>query len=85
MSNKNYLSNIQLANDPFLQRKETAKSLKQKESLDQKEELKSILIDHEIEKKQQEMAKLLSQLKSSFKEAEVLINQFDNTLMSIKK
>lgn len=74
MSNKNYRT-IQLAEDAYSQRKETAKSLK-------KEELKSIL---SIEKKELEMIQLVNQLKSNFKEAEDLINQFDTTLLSIKK
>lgn len=76
---------IKLANDPYLQRKDSAKSLKQKDELDKKEELRSILVDHEIEKKQLEMAQIVKQLKTNFKEAEELINQFDDTLMSIRK
>ena len=77
---------IHLASDPYSQREERAKSLKQKDNLDKKEELRQILKEHEeLEQKQMEMTDLLKQLKTNFKEAEKLVNQFDATLMSLQK
>lgn len=79
MSNKNNYIPVKLANDPYSQRRDTAKSLKQQD------DLKTILIEQEIDQKKREMVQLVNQIQTNMNEAKDLFDQFNDAIASIRK